>query len=89
MSLDKKKKQEIINKYALKKGDTGSPLVQVAILSERINLLSAHLKVHKKDNHSRRGLLQMVNKRRKLLSYIKNKYPKKYEELVKNLRLKK
>jgi len=89
MSIDKKRKQEIINKYALNKTDTGSPIVQVAILSERINLLSEHLKVHKKDNHSRRGLLQMVNKRRRLLSYIKNKYPKKYEKLIKELRLKK
>ena len=72
----------------LHKDDTGSPEVQVAILSERITKLSDHLKAHKKDNHSRRGLLQMVNKRRRLLSYLKKKDEERYNALVEKLELK-
>ena len=73
MALNTSEKQNIIKEYALHEGDTGSPEVQIAILSEEISKLSEHLKDHKKDNHSRRGLLQMVNKRRRLLSYLKKK----------------
>ena len=88
MALDKPKKKEIIKASQLHKDDTGSPEVQVAILSERITKLSDHLKAHKKDNHSRRGLLQMVNKRRRLLSYLKKKDEERYNALVEKLELK-
>lgn len=73
MALSKEKKQKVINTSRLHDADTGSPEVQIALLSEKITKLSDHLKVHKTDNHSRRGLLQMVNKRRRLLSYLKKK----------------
>ena len=73
MALLKEKKQKIIRDTRLHDADTGSPEVQIALLSEKIVKLSDHLKLHKKDNHSRRGLLQMVNKRRRLLSYLKKK----------------
>ena len=73
MALLKEKKQKIIRDTRLHDADTGSPEVQIALLSEKITKLSDHLKLHKKDNHSRRGLLQMVNKRRRLLSYLKKK----------------
>lgn len=89
MSITAEKKQELIKKYAQKEGDTGSPEVQVAILSERINELTEHFKEHKKDNHSRRGLLQMVNKRRSLLSYLKRKDDARYQSLIKSLGLRK
>lgn len=85
MSLTTDKKQEVIKKYATKKDDTGSPEVQVAILTTRIEELSAHMQVHKKDLHSRRGLLAMVAKRRKLLDYLKRKDEKRYQELIKGL----
>ena len=88
MALDKPKKKEIMKGSQLHKDDTGSPEVQVAILSERITKLSDHLKAHKKDNHSRRGLLQMVNKRRRLLSYLKKKDEERYNALVEKLELK-
>ena len=88
MALDKPKKKEIMKASQLHKDDTGSPEVQVAILSERITKLSDHLKAHKKDNHSRRGLLQMVNKRRRLLSYLKKKDEERYNALVEKLELK-
>jgi len=87
MKRDKKKK--IIVKYAKHDKDTGSAQVQIAILTERINELTGHLQTHKKDNHSRRGLLLMVGKRRKLLNYIKNSKPEVYEEVLKGLELRK
>jgi len=89
MALSKKEKQEIIKKYAREKGDTGSPEVQIALLSIQINKLAGHLKEHKKDVHSRRGLLSMVAKRRRLLTYLKNHDEKRYTNLVKELELEK
>ncbi len=87
MSLPKDKKNEIIESFQKQKSDTGSPEVQVALLTEKINALSEHLKVHKKDFHSRRGLLQMVGKRRKILAYIKRKNEAGYLELIKKLNI--
>lgn len=87
MSLAKEKKTEIINAFQKQKADTGSPDVQVALLTEKINSLSEHLKVHKKDFHSRRGLLQMVGKRRKILAYIKKKNEDNYNSLIKKLNI--
>lgn len=87
MSLDIKSKQEIIKKFAQGKGDTGSPEVQVALLTEKINKLAEHLKAHKKDNHSRRGLISMVSKRRRLLSYLQKKDLKRYQGVVSKLGL--
>ncbi|MEK7595556.1 MAG: 30S ribosomal protein S15 [Patescibacteria group bacterium] len=89
MTLNKDKKTVIIDEYKTHKADTGSPEVQVALLTERINLLTGHLKGHKKDVHSRRGLLQMVNKRRKLLLYLKKKDEERYQTVVKKLKLEK
>ena len=89
ISISVEKKQEIIKKFATAKGDTGSPQVQVAILTERINNLTSHFKNHNKDIHSRRGLLKMVNQRRKLLDYIKNKDDKAYLKIIKDLNLRK
>jgi len=89
MSLKKEEKVKIIEKIATHKKDTGSPEVQVALLSKRIDELSEHLKAHKKDFHSRRGLLQMVNKRRRLLMYLAKKSKERYEGLLKLLNLKK
>ena len=87
MSITTKRKQELISEYAIKNGDTGSPEVQVAILSERISNLTEHLKVHKKDHHSRRGLLIMVGQRRRLLDYLSNKKIERYQDLIKRLDL--
>jgi len=87
MSITVERKAELIKEFAAKEGDTGSPEVQVAVLSERIKNLTDHLKVHKKDNHSRRGLLMMVGQRRRLLDYVKRKDVKRYEELVRRLGL--
>ena len=87
MSITAERKAALINEYAQKGGDTGSPEVQVAILSERITNLTNHLKVHKKDFHSRRGLLMMVGQRRRLLDYVKHKDQMRYEELIKRLGL--
>ena len=87
MSITAERKQELISEFALKKGDTGSPEVQVAILTERIKNLTGHLQTHNKDNHSRRGLLMMVGQRRRLLDYVKKKEVKRYEQLVKSLGL--
>ena len=87
--ITKEKKAEIINEYALKEGDTGSPEVQVAILTYRINDLNEHLKVHKKDHHSRRGLLKMVGQRRNLLNYLKDKDLERYRSLIARLGLRK
>lgn len=87
--MTKERKQEIIKNFGRDEKDTGSSEVQVALLTERINELTEHLKVHKKDNHSRRGLLQMVGKRRNLLNYLsKNDLPK-YREVVEKLNLRK
>ena len=87
MSIAVDRKQELIKEFATKKDDTGSPEVQVAILTERIVNLTEHLKTHKKDFHSRRGLLMMVGQRRRLLDYVKNKEAARYENLVKRLGL--
>lgn len=85
MSITAERKAELIQKFATKAGDTGSPEVQVAVLTERINNLTEHFKGHKKDNHSRRGLLKMVSQRRKLLDYIKGKEEARYRTLIKAL----
>ena len=85
----KEQKQEIIAKYKLHDSDTGSPEVQVAILTERINHLTEHLKVHKKDHHSRRGLLMMVGQRKGLLNYLMKKDINRYREIIANLGLRK
>jgi small subunit ribosomal protein S15 len=87
MPLIKEKKSQIIKTSRLHQTDTGSPEVQVAILSEQISKLTSHLKVHKKDNHSRRGLLQMVNKRRRLLNYLKGKDDERYQSLLEKMEL--
>ncbi|NLM74850.1 MAG: 30S ribosomal protein S15 [Clostridiaceae bacterium] len=87
--MDKAKKQEIIQKYAIHEGDTGSPEVQIALLTERINRLTEHLKVHKKDHHSRRGLLKMVGARRGLLNYLMKKDIERYREIISKLELRK
>jgi small subunit ribosomal protein S15 len=87
LSLSKEEKLEVISKYQLHDRDTGSIEVQIALLSERINRLTEHLKVHKKDFHSRRGLLMMVGHRRRLLEYLRRKDIDKYQELVKELGL--
>ncbi len=87
MSITAERKQALIKEFATNNDDTGSPDVQVAILSERIGNLTEHLKTHKKDNHSRRGLLRMVGQRRRLLDYVKRKEVKRYEELIRRLGL--
>ena len=89
MPLAREKKQEVIAEYAVKDGDTGSPEVQVAILTERINNLTQHFKSHAKDNHSRRGLLMLVNKRRSLLDYLRRKDETRYTGLIAKLGLRK
>ena len=81
------RKKEVIAEYATKPGDTGSPEVQVAILSERISNLTEHFKTHAKDNHSRRGMIKMVSERRSLLDYVKSKDVKRYEALIARLGL--
>jgi small subunit ribosomal protein S15 len=87
MSLSTSRKAEVIKSYATKAGDTGSPEVQVALLSERINTLTEHFKAHVKDNHSRRGLLKMVSQRRQLLDYIKRSDEARYKELIERLNI--
>ena len=87
MSIPQERKQELIKEFAIKEGDTGSPEVQVAILSERIKNLTEHLKSHDKDFHSRRGLLIMVGQRRRLLDYVKSKDQSRYESLITRLGL--
>ncbi len=89
MALVKEKKDKIIKGYRVHDSDTGSPEVQIALLSEQIVKLSDHLKAHKKDNHSRRGLLQMVSKRRRLLAFLKKKDESRYSTLVEKLALSK
>lgn len=85
MSIAAERKTELIGEYATNKGDTGSPEVQVAILTERIANLTEHFKTHKKDNHSRRGLLKMVSQRRRLLDYVKKKDEERYKKLITSL----
>jgi small subunit ribosomal protein S15 len=87
MSLTAERKQELMKEYATKKDDTGSPEVQVAILSERIKNLTEHFKDHKKDNHSRRGLLALVSQRRRLLDYLKSRDDARYQTLIERLGL--
>lgn len=87
--ITKEMKQQIIKDYQLKEGDTGSPEVQIAVLTYRINDLNEHLKVHKKDHHSRRGLLKMVGQRRNLLAYLKEKDLERYRTLIARLGLRK
>ena len=87
MSITAERKKDLLHEYATKDGDTGSPEVQVAILTERINNLTEHLKSHSKDFHSRRGLLMMVGQRRRLLDYVKRKDNSRYEDLIKRLSL--
>ena len=85
MSITAERKSEVIKEFATVANDTGSPEVQVAIVTERINNLSEHMKSHKKDFHSRRGLLMLVSRRRKLLDYLKSKDVKRYEDLIQRL----
>ena len=87
--MDAIRKQELIKQYGRHEGDTGSPEVQIALLTERINSLTGHLKVHKKDHHSRRGLLKMVGKRRNLLNYLAKKDVQRYRDIVEKLGLRK
>ena len=87
MSIAPERKEELIKEFATKEGDTGSPEVQIAILTERIKNLTEHFKDHKKDNHSRRGLLKMVATRRKLLDYVRGKDEDRYQNLIKRLGL--
>ena len=87
MSITAEDKSRLIKEYATKEGDTGSPEVQIAILSSRIATLTEHFKTHKKDNHGRRGLLKMVAQRRKLLDYTRAKSEDRYQELIKRLGL--
>jgi small subunit ribosomal protein S15 len=89
LTLSKENKETVIDKFGSAEGDTGSPEVQIALLTERINGLTEHLKTHKKDHHSRRGLLKMVGKRRRLLTYLQDKNVNRYRTLVKELGLRK
>jgi len=89
MSLEKDEKVKILKEFAQHEGDTGSPEVQIALLTERIKRLTDHLKTHKQDVHSRRGLLQMVNKRRRILMYLTKKDPDRYKATVQKLGLSK
>ncbi|MBT3070694.1 30S ribosomal protein S15 [Rhodomicrobium sp. Az07] len=82
MSITAERKSALITEYATKPGDTGSPEVQIAVLSERISNLTEHFKTHKKDNHSRRGLLKLVSQRRRLLDYVKGKDEARYREII-------
>jgi small subunit ribosomal protein S15 len=85
MSITAERKQELLKEYAVKDGDTGSPEVQVALLTTRITNLTEHFKTHKKDVHSRRGLLKMVSRRRKLLDYVRGKDEARYRQLIERL----
>jgi small subunit ribosomal protein S15 len=85
MSITADRKQELIKEYATTSSDTGSPEVQVAVLTERIRNLTEHFKIHGKDNHSRRGLLKMVSQRRRLLDYVKSKDVSRYQDLISRL----
>ncbi len=87
--MSNKAKKEIITEYATSANDTGSPEVQIALLTERINHLTSHFETHKKDHHSRRGLLIMVGRRRRLLDYLKGKNANSYEDIIKKLGIRK
>ena len=87
--FSKERKTEVISSYKTHEGDTGSPEVQVALLSERINYLTEHFKIHAKDHHSRRGLLKLVGQRRRLLDYLKSKDSERYADLIKRLGIRK
>ncbi|MBF0370796.1 MAG: 30S ribosomal protein S15 [Magnetococcales bacterium] len=89
MSITQERKKELIEEYALAKGDTGSPEVQVALLTERINNLTKHLQANHKDHHSRRGLLKMVGLRRRLLTYVQGQEKSRYQRLIRRLNLRK
>lgn len=89
MALNTEQKQNVISKYKLHENDTGSPEVQVAILTERINTLTGHLKIHKGDHHSRRGLLKMVGQRRALLNYLRDRHFDRYRTIIEKLGLRK
>lgn len=89
MSLAQQAKQSIVDKFKTHEGDTGSPEVQVALLSERITYLTDHFKTHAKDHHSRRGLLKIVGQRRRMLDYLKSKSPERYSKLIKELGIRK
>ena len=89
MALTKDRKTELIGSYKTHDGDTGSPEVQVALLSERINYLTEHFKAHAKDHHSRRGLLMLVGRRRRLIDYLKMKDAQRYADLIKRLNIRK
>ena len=89
MSLATQRKKDVITKFATHQGDTGSPEVQVALLSERINYLTEHFKTHEKDHHSRRGLLKLVSQRRRLLDYLKRKNLDRYRSLINGLGIRK
>jgi len=86
---EQEKKAELVTKFRQHEKDTGSPEVQVALLSERINMLTEHFKIHKKDHHSRRGLLKLVSHRRRLLDYLKKKDVNRYKKLIENLGIRK
>lgn len=87
MAISQERKAEIINEFKIHETDTGSPEVQIAVLTEEINLLNEHLRVHKKDHHSRRGLFKMVGKRRNLLNYLRKKDVARYRNLIEKLGL--
>ena len=87
MSISAERKQELVKEYATKSGDTGSPEVQVAILSERIAHLTEHLKVHKGDHHTRRGLMKLIGRRRRLLDYVRENDVERYRQLISRLGL--
>lgn len=89
MALAKEHRTEIINKFKKSENDTGSPEVQIALLSSRVSQLSEHFKIHKKDNHSRRSLIAIVNRRRKLLDYVKKKKFDRYKDIIKELGIRK
>ncbi|MBW1972111.1 MAG: 30S ribosomal protein S15 [Deltaproteobacteria bacterium] len=89
MVLTPEEKKELIKKYQIHETDTGSPEVQIALLSERIKYLTEHFKIHKKDHHSRRGLLKLVGQRRRMLNYLKNKKIERYREIIQKLGLRK
>ncbi len=89
MTMDSMRKQDVISQFRLHEKDTGSPEVQIALLTERINYLTEHLKVHKKDNHSRRGLLKMVGRRRSLLNYLRKTDAERYRNILEKLQLRK
>jgi small subunit ribosomal protein S15 len=89
MSITAERKTKVIKDFATKKEDTGSPEVQVALLTERINNLTSHFQSHKKDHHSRRGLLMMVGRRRRLLDYLKSKDEARYQQLIEKLNIRK